>query len=87
MRKVEFHGDAMDELTEWFEEDRKAGLRVMRLIKECRQTPYEGIGKPEPLKGDKRGMWSRRIDEKHRIVYAATDENVIIYQLRGHYDD
>lgn len=87
MRKVEFHGDAMDELTEWFEEDRKAGLRVLRLIKECRRTPYEGIGKPEPLKGDKSGMWSRRIDEKHRMVYAATDENIIIYQLRGHYDD
>ena len=87
MRKVEFHGEAMDELTEWFEEDRKAGLRVMRLIKECRRTPFEGIGKPEPLKGDLSGMWSRRIDEKHRMVYAATDEYVIIYQLRGHYDD
>jgi len=87
MRKVEFHGDAMDELTEWFEEDRKAGLRVMRLIKECRRTPYEGIGKPEPLKGGKSSMWSRRIDEKQRMVYAATNEHVIIYQLRGHYDD
>lgn len=87
MRDVRFHGDAMDELAEWFEEDRKSGLRVMRLIKECRRTPFEGIGKPEPLKGDKRGLWSRRIDEKHRMVYSADDDFIVVYALRGHYDD
>ncbi len=87
MRDVQFHKDAMDELAEWFEEDRKSGLRVMRLIKECRRTPFEGIGKPEALKGDKKGLWSRRIDEKHRMLYTATDDHLIIYALRGHYDD
>lgn len=87
MRDVRFHGDAMDELADWFEEDRKAGLRVMRLIKECRRTPFEGIGKPEPLKGDKRGLWSRRIDEKHRMIYSLEEDFIVIYALRGHYDD
>ena len=87
MRDVQFHKDAMDELAEWFEEDRKSGLRVMRLIKECRRTPFEGIGKPEAIKGDKKGLWSRRIDEKHRMVYTANEDHFIIYALRGHYDD
>ena len=77
----------MDELTEGFDEERKPGLRLMRLIKECRRTPFEGIGKPEALKGDMTGMWSRRIDEKHRMVYAATDDLLLIYALRGHYND
>ena len=86
MRDVQFHKDAMDELAEWFEEDRKSGLRVMRLIKECRRTPFEGIGKPELLKGDLKGKCSRRIDDEHRLIYEVTDEEITVYSLRGHYE-
>lgn len=87
MRNVEFHGEAIEELAQWFSEDRKMGLRIMRLIKECRRTPFEGIGKPEPLKGEYSGLWSRRIDDANRMVYAVADDCITIYQLMGHYAD
>ena len=48
---------------------------------------YEGIGKPEPLKNDLSGCWSRRIDEKHRIVYCISENNIMIFSCKGHYDD
>jgi toxin YoeB len=87
MLDVEFHGEALDELAEWFEENRKVGLRILRIIKECRRTPFEGIGKPEALKGDKSGLWSRRIDQQHRIVYGVSETAVIIFAVCGHYDE
>ncbi len=61
--------------------------RISRLIQECQRMPFEGIGKPEALRGNLSGYWSRRIDEKHRFVYQATDDELIVYSLKGHYDD
>jgi len=49
-------------------------------------TPFEGIGKPEPLKGDLSGCWSRRIDEEHRLVYEVTDDLIIVLSMYGHYE-
>jgi toxin YoeB len=55
------------------------------LIKECARTPFEGLGKPEPLRGDLRGWWSRRIDREHRLVYRVEDGALLIAQCRYHY--
>lgn len=59
----------------------------MRLIREIQRTPFEGTGKPEPLRGNLSGYWSRRITQEHRLVYRVTDEAVIIVSCRGHYED
>jgi toxin YoeB len=64
----------------------KATLRkVNALIKECLRHPFEGTGKPEPLKGDLSGFWSRRVDREHRLIYRVTARSVDIAQCRYHY--
>lgn len=55
-------------------------------IKDIERHPFEGIGKPEPLKGNLTGLWSRRIDEEHRIVYLVEGDNILIFACRGHYN-
>ena len=87
MREVTFKDKSFDEFNEWLFKDRKIAQRIVRLLKECQRTPFEGIGKPEPLKGGKSGVWSRRIDDEHRLVYEVTSQNIIVLSLRGHYDD
>jgi toxin YoeB len=59
--------------------------RINQLIREIRRTPFEGIGKPEPLKHGLAGYWSRRINYEHRIVYKVADDSLLIAQLRYHY--
>ena len=61
--------------------------RITRLIGEIQRDPFSGIGKPEPLKGDLSGYWSRRIDDEHRLVYRADDKEVKILKARYHYSD
>ncbi len=71
----------------WFQEhDRKLLKRINALIKECVRTPFEGIGKPEPLKSDLTGCWSRRITDEHRLVYSATKTELTIIACRFHYE-
>lgn len=80
-----FWDRAWDEYLFWQETD-KATLRKLNvLIKECRRHPFEGTGKPEPLKGDLSGFWSRRIDREHRLVYRVTPTALEIVQCRYHY--
>ena len=67
--------------------DKKLLKRINSLIKDIQRNTYEGIGKPEPLKGDLSGWWSRRIDDTHRIVYREQDGNIIIASCYGHYTD
>ena len=78
---------AWDDYIYWQTQDKKTLKRINALIKDIKRSPFEGIGKPEPLKGNLSGMWSRRIDEENRIVYY--EENAIIYIIscRGHYYD
>ena len=59
--------------------------RIYALLESMSKTPFEGIGKPEPLKGDYTGYWSRRITDEHRIVYKVEDRSIVIIQLKGHY--
>ena len=70
----------------WFQaHDRRLLKRINLLIQDILRTPFEGIGKPEPLKGDLSGYWSRRINEEHRVVYSTTASDVVIIACRYHY--
>ncbi|OUP40867.1 MULTISPECIES: Txe/YoeB family addiction module toxin [unclassified Pseudoflavonifractor] len=71
----------------WQTQDKKTLKRINALIKDIQRSPYEGIGKPEPLRGNLSGLWSRRIDETNRIVYFEQEEVVYIISCLGHYDD
>lgn len=86
-RKLEWMSSAWDDYLYWQTQDKKTLKRINSLILECLRTPFEGTGKPEPLKANLSGFWSRRIDEKHRLVYTASDEHLTIIQCRFHYDD
>jgi len=70
----------------WFQQNDKAGLkRINLLIKDIMRSPFEGIGKPEPLKHALAGFWSRRVTDEHRLVYTVTDDELQIVQCRYHY--
>ena len=69
----------------WQKTDKKVLKRVNELIRQCQRTPYEGIGKPEPLRGNLSGWWSRRIDHEHRLVYKYEENKIYILQCRKHY--
>jgi toxin YoeB len=83
--KVVFSSRAWDQYTYWATADPKVLKRINRLIKEIQRTPFEGAGKPEPLKENLSGWWSRRITDEHRLVYRVTDGSVEIAQARYHY--
>jgi len=86
MRAIHFVPDAWEQYLYWQGQDKKTLKRINSLIAEVVHTPFEGIGKPEPLRGDLSGYWSRRIDETHRLVYRATDNELVIIACRFHYD-
>lgn len=70
----------------WFQEqDRQLLKRINQLIKDALRTPFDGLGKPEPLKADLSGYWSRRINDEHRLVYGVTKTDLVIISCRYHY--
>lgn len=77
---------AWEEYCYWQAEDKKTLKRINNLIKDIQRNTYEGIGKPEPLKGNLSGWWSRRIDDINRIVYKQKDGAIIIATCKGHYE-
>jgi toxin YoeB len=79
--------DAWKDYLYWQAQDKKTLKRINEILKDIDRHPFSGIGKPEPLKANKQGYWSRRIDEKNRIVYKVELDQVIIAQCGGHYDD
>ncbi|UQG58577.1 Txe/YoeB family addiction module toxin [Marinobacter sp. M3C] len=83
--KLIFSENAWEDYLYWQKTDKKALNRINKLIKETKREPFEGVGKPEPLKHNLAGYWSRRINEEHRIVYKVTDDALLIAQLRYHY--
>ena len=83
----QWHDEAWNEYVKWQIEDKKTLKRINALLKDIDRHPFKGIGKPEPLKGDKQGYWSRRIDEANRIVYKVERDQIVIAQCGGHYDD
>jgi toxin YoeB len=74
------------DLNHWALTDKKMLRRLIRLIEEARRTPFEGAGKPEHLRRNLAGHWSRRIDDEHRLVYSVTDDQLIIMQARYQYE-
>ena len=86
MRAIRFVPDAWDAYLYWQDQDKKTLTRLNQLINAAARDPFVGIGKPEPLRGELSGYWSRRIDEVNRLVYRATDTEIVIIACRFHYD-
>ncbi len=83
--RVIFSANAWDEYVYWQKIDKKLLNRINELIKLIVRTPFEGIGKPEPLKHSLAGYWSRRINDEHRLVYKTEGDSVLIAQCKLHY--
>ncbi len=87
MNDVLFRGKAMNQYLEWYATDKKTFKKLNDLIKESGRTPFDGTGKPEPLKGQLSGCWSRRITDEHRLIYRVKDNALEIISCMGHYED
>ncbi len=85
IRGAIFHPEFREDLRYWVETDRKTALRAFDLIEAIMRDPFEGIGKPEPLKYLATGAWSRRLTQEHRIVYYVSDDRIDFLQARYHY--
>lgn len=83
--KLVFADAAWEDYLHWQKQDRKMVERINKLIKEVQRQPFEGVGKPEPLKHALSSFWSRRITDEHRMVYKVEDYALLIAQLRYHY--
>ncbi len=85
-RRAVFQSEFIEDLRYWVETDRKLALRAFDLIEAILQDPFDGIGKPEPLKYLTPGAWSRRLTQEHRIVYLVRDDQIDFLQARYHYE-
>ncbi|MCF8303972.1 MAG: Txe/YoeB family addiction module toxin [Bacteroidales bacterium] len=84
--EIRFSSNAWDDYISWQTTDKRILRKMNELIKDIQRTPYEGKGKPEPLKYDLSGLWARRIDREHRLVYSIENDEVLIYSCKFHYD-
>ncbi len=84
--KYVFVDESWEDYLYWQKTDKKILKRINSLIKDISRQPYEGIGKPEPLKHNYRGYWSRRINDEHRLIYQVKDDELRIIKCRFHYD-
>ncbi|MBD2410631.1 toxin YoeB [Nostoc calcicola FACHB-389] len=82
MKKVAFEPEAFEQLGQWATEDKK----ILELIRDIQRDPFAGIGKPEPLKYELQGYWSRRITDEHRLVYKVDEDLLIILSCKYHYE-
>jgi toxin YoeB len=80
-----FHSEFREDLAYWIKTDRKVALRILEIVEAIMRNPFEGIGKPEPLRFLGNGVWSRRITQEHRIVYVISDSKIDFIQCRYHY--
>jgi len=80
-----FHPEFREDLKYWVRTDRKTALRILELVDAAMRDPFEGIGKPEPLKFVLAGCWSRRVTQEHRLVYRVTEDRIDFLQARYHY--
>ncbi len=84
--KIVFSKNAWEDYVSWQKDDIRVLRKINDLIKDIQKNPFTGIGKPEPLKFDLKGFWSRRIDQEHRLVYQYYNNEILIYSCRFHYD-
>lgn len=87
MSKITFAEDAWEEYLYWQMQDKKTLKKINSLLKNIQRDPFSGEGKPEPLRGESSGNWSRRINEKDRLVYRFENDVITVLQCKGHYDD
>ena len=85
MKQVSFEEKAFEDFTNWASQDKKLYTKIIALIKDIKRSPFLGLGKPEPLKHELSGYWSRRINDEHRLVYKVTDTMIIIASCKYHY--
>ena len=85
-KMIQWDFDAWEDYLYWQAHDKKTLKRINLLIKDVARSPFDGIGKPEPLKENLAGFWSRRSDEDHRLVYAVEGTSVLLFSCRGQYD-
>jgi len=83
---IVFEQSAFEDFTDWASDDKKLYKRLVSLIKETTRNPYTGLGKPEALKHELRGYWSRRINDEHRLVYKVETDRLIIVSCKYHYE-
>ncbi len=86
-KQLSFKQKAWEDYLYWQTQDKKTLKRINQLIKDIQRNPFDGLGKPEPLKNDLSGLWSRRIDDSNRLVYRVSDNTIEIIQCRAHYSD
>ena len=84
-RKIQFEYSAFAEFNEWASSDKKIYSKIVTLIKDIERSPFSGLGKPEALKHNLAGYWSRRITDEHRLIYQVTDYFITIIACRYHY--
>ena len=84
--EIVFSKNSWADYTSWITEDKNMLKKINELIKDIQRTPFQGKGKPEPLKYDLAGFWSRRIDREHRLVYRVEKAEIFIYSCKFHYD-
>ena len=82
---VTFTPTALDDLRYWLKTDKRQADRILALLEEIRRTPFEGTGKPEPLRFQLAGCWSRRMDREHRLVYQVEEAEIVVIACRYHY--
>lgn len=85
MRSLKFSDEAWNDYLFWQEQDKRTLKRINELLKACQRTPFVGLGKPEALKHKLAGLWSRRIDDKNRLVYEVHDHDIVVISCRHHY--
>ena len=86
MRNIVFEPQAFQDFNNWAREDKKVYSKIVGLVDDILRNPFGGIGKPEPLKYELKGCWSRRITDEHRLVYRINEDAVIIISCKFHYE-
>jgi toxin YoeB len=86
LRRIQWDFDAWEEYCDWQRVNKAALKKINQLIRDILRDPFDGLGKPEPLKEDLSGFWSRRIDEENRLIYAVEQDAVVLISCKGHYE-
>jgi toxin YoeB len=85
VKRIIFESRAFDDFVEWAGSDKKTYAKIVALLRDIQRSPFTGLGKPEPLRHELQGYWSRRITDEHRLVYKVTDDAIIIAACKYHY--
>jgi toxin YoeB len=85
MKKIVFAPNAIKDLVQYKSGNQKLAFKIFELLEDIQSNPFHGLGKPEPLKGNFTGFWSRRINDEHRLIYRVTEESILVHSCFGHY--